>query len=216
MIFNSLTITILNIYFIRLFLDSDFKSSIGILFLDIKYLSSNLSIIDKRRFLEKTRLIVIFLQETLVEVDKPRNFMFSLRLDWMTCVVSYVENFGGLLVSCNLTCFDLVPVLSCGGNFLTGSSLASKRKVSPLNVYGPCQNRKLFWEKVDRVGLLAVDDLIMAGDLNLTINSEEIWGEIAQVDSLASFFKELFSKNKLVDVALAEVVSTWRNDGTGS
>jgi hypothetical protein len=111
---------------------------------------------------------------------------------------------------------DLVPVLSCGGIFLTGTSLATKRKVSLLNVYGPCQERKKLWEKVDRVGLLAVDDLIMAGDLNLTTSSEDIWGESAQTDSLAGFFKEIFSKNKLVDVAPAEVVPTWRNGRSGS
>jgi hypothetical protein len=126
--------------------------------------------------------------------DKARNFMFSLRPDWMICVVSSVGKSGGLLVSWDPTCFELVSVLSCGGIFLTGSSLATKRKVSLLNVYGPCQDRKKFWEKVDRVGLLAVDDLIMAGDLNLTTNSEEIWGETAQVDSLAAFLKSYFQK----------------------
>jgi hypothetical protein len=56
----------------------------------------------------------------------------------------------------------------------------------------------------------------MAGDLNLTINLEEIWGETTHVDSLVGFFKELFSKNKLVDVAPAQVVPTWRNGRSGT
>jgi endonuclease/exonuclease/phosphatase family metal-dependent hydrolase len=111
--------------------------------------------------------------------------------------------------------FDLVPVLSCGGIFLSGTSLADKRKVSLLNVYGPCQDRKNFWEKVDGRGLLAHDDLIMAGDMNFMTNSEEVWGVSALADPLVVFFKEFFSKNKLVDVAPAEVVPTWRNGRSG-
>jgi hypothetical protein len=60
-------------------------------------------------------------------------------------------------------------------------------------------------------GLLALFDLIMARDMNFMINSEEVWGATALVDSLAVFFKELFLKNKLVDVTPTEVVPTWRN-----
>jgi len=70
-----------------------------------------------------------------------------------------------------------MPVLSVVGILMTGTSLATKIKLSMLNVYGPCKNHKAFWEKVDRAGLLSVGDLIMAGDLNLTTNSGEIWGE---------------------------------------
>jgi hypothetical protein len=102
-------------------------------------------------------------------------------------------------------------VLSCGNIFLTGTSLATKMKVPLLNVYGPCQEHNKFWENVDRVGILEVHELIMAGDLNLTMISEDILGESTQADSLAGFSKDIFSRNKLVDVAPVEVVPTWGN-----
>jgi hypothetical protein len=111
--------------------------------------------------------------------------------------------------------FELLPVLSCGGIFLSGSSLVDKRKISLMNVYDPCTDRKHFWEKVEDRGLLAHGDLIMVGDMNFTINSEEVWGTTTLVDPLAVFFKELFEKNKLVDVAPAELVPTWRNGRSG-
>jgi hypothetical protein len=116
--------------------------------------------------------------------------MYNLRPEWMICAVSSVGTSGGLLVSWDPKLFDLEHVLSCGGIFLSGSSLMDKRKVSFLNVYDPCQDRKIFWEKVDGRGLLAHDDLIMAGDMNFTTSSEEVWGASALVDSLAAFFKE--------------------------
>jgi hypothetical protein len=82
-----------------------------------------------------------------VAAEKARNFMYILRPEWMICAVSFVGNFSGLLVSWDPNFFDLVPVLSCGGIFLSGSNLADKMKVSFLNVYGPCQDRKIFGKK---------------------------------------------------------------------
>jgi hypothetical protein len=53
--------------------------------------------------------------------------------------------------------------------------------------------------------------LILAGDLNFTLNSNEIWGLAALIDPLSLYFKELFDNSSLVDVALAELAPTWRN-----
>jgi endonuclease/exonuclease/phosphatase family metal-dependent hydrolase len=186
-----------------------------LLSLNIRGVGGSLKLASMRRLLSKNLPNIIFLQETLVAVEKARNFMYLLRPEWMICGVSYVGKSGGILVSWDPNVFDLVLVLSCGGIFLTGTSLANKRKVSFLNVYGPCQDRKNFWDKVDRRGLLAHDDLIMAGDMNFTTNSEEVWGVSALADPLVVFFKEIFLKNNLVDVAPAVVVPTWRNGRVG-
>jgi hypothetical protein len=69
-----------------------------------------------------------------------------------------------------------------------------EKKGGILNTYGPCNDRKLFWDKLDTVGLLAVEDLILAGDLNLMTSSEEIWGENARADPLAVYFKQVIFK----------------------
>jgi hypothetical protein len=168
-----------------------------------------------RRLLEKVRPSVVLLQETLVDSGKARNFMNLLRPEWLICAVSSVGKSGGLLVTWDPTIFELSPVLSLGGIFLTGMCLETKRKVALLNTYGPCKDRKLFWEKLDRAGLLVVEDLILAGDLNFTTSTEEIWGENARADLAVGFFKQLFSKNHLVDVTPDVVVPTWRNGRSG-
>jgi len=133
----------------------------------------------------------------------------------MICAVSYVRKSGGSLVSWDPNFFDLVSVISCGKKILSGTSLADKRKVSLMNVYGPCQDRKNFWENFDGRGLLAHDDLIMARDMNFTTNSKAVLGVSALADPLAVFFKDFFFLNKLVDVAPAVVVPTWRNGRFG-
>jgi hypothetical protein len=106
-------------------------------------------------------------------------------------------------------------VLTCGGILLTGSSVVDKRRLSLLNVYGPCKDRKTFWRKLADRGLLAIKDLILAGDLNFTLNNDEIWGTTALMDPLAPFFKELFDDSPLVDVAPTELVPTWHNGRIG-
>jgi hypothetical protein len=186
-----------------------------LLSLNIRGVGGSLKFASMRNFLSKTQPNVIFLQETLVAGEKARNFMYMLRPEWMICAVSSVEKFGGILVSWDPNFFDLVLILGCGGIFLSGTSLADKRKVSLLNVYRPCQDRKNFWEKIDGRGILALEYLIMVGDMNFTTKSEEVWGVSALEDPLVGFFKEIFSKKKLVDVAPTEVVPTWRNGRYG-
>jgi hypothetical protein len=187
-----------------------------LLSLNVRGVGGPLKSASLKRLLEKTQPSVIFFQETLVEAEKARNFMFTLRPDWMMCAVSSVGNSGGLLASWDPTCFEFAPVLSVGGILLSGSCLTTKRKLTLLNVYAPCKDRKLFWEKVDRAGLLALDNLILAGDLNLSTSPEESWGDFALTDSLAGFFKGLFTKYNLVDAAPVEAVSTWRNGRVGT
>jgi len=72
--------------------------------------------------------------------------------------------------------------LRCGGILLSSYCLSDKRRITFLNVYGPCIERKLFWEKVDARVLLAQGDLIIAGDLNFTTNAKEVWGATTLLD----------------------------------
>ena len=58
-------------------------------------------------------------------------------------------------------------------------------------------------------------NLILAGDLNLTLNASEIWGSKALPDPLGPYFLSLFSDHNLVDVAPPCAGPTWRNGRMG-
>jgi hypothetical protein len=123
---------------------------------------------------------------------------------------------GGLLVSWDPNSFELTPYLTCGGLLLTGLDLQSNRQLSFLNIYGPCSDRKLFWERLEKSGLLAQKNLVLAGDLNLTLSSGEIWGGIHTLGTLASFFINYFHRNKLIDIVPGTLMPTWRNGRAGT
>jgi hypothetical protein len=73
-----------------------------------------------RRLLENTCPEIVFLQETLVNAQKARDFMHHLRPSWVSSAVNSVGSSGGLLVSWDRIFYELVPYLTIGGILLTG------------------------------------------------------------------------------------------------
>jgi endonuclease/exonuclease/phosphatase family metal-dependent hydrolase len=59
-------------------------------------------------------------------------------------------------------------------------------------------------------------NLILVGDLNLTLSSGEIWGGASSLGTLASFFTNYFHRNKLIDIVPGKLVPTWRNGRVGA
>ena len=59
--------------------------------------------------------------------------------------------------------------------------------VNLVNMYAPYKDRKPFWETVESSGVLRLKILIVGGDMNFTLFSNEVWGALAPLDPLASF-----------------------------
>jgi hypothetical protein len=70
-------------------------------------------------------------------------------------------------------------------------------------------------EPCGRLWLLSLKKLIIAGELNLTLSSGDIWGGSSLVGPLAGFFKAFFQNNKLIDIEPKKVFPTWRNGFSG-
>jgi hypothetical protein len=131
------------------------------------------------------------------------------------CVVSSVGTSGGLLATWDPNKFTLDPTLCGGGIFMSGISLENQRVINFLNVYGPCYERLLFWDRLVSKGLLATKNLILAGDLNFTTGVDEVWGPTTHLDRHAIYFTDLIKDHMLVDLALELLVPTWRNGRVG-
>ena len=84
-----------------------------------------------------------------------------------------------------------------------------------INCYGPYVQRTTYWNNLVSGGLLGMPNLLLARDLNFTLSSAEVWGLKARLDPLASFFSQLISGNKLVDLSMDPSSPTWRNGHSG-
>ena len=76
-------------------------------------------------------------------------------------------------------------------------------------------NRLDFWNKVLDGGIFSLPNLLLVGDLNLTLSSYEVWGTHAHLDLLSSYFLRLFSCNNMVDLCQYVPSPTWRNGRFG-
>ena len=75
-----------------------------------------------------------------------------------------------------------------------------KWEVCLLNCYVMYIRRKSFSYLVVNYGILKALNLIVVGDLNLTLSIAEIWGETAGSDPLVDYFLKLLEDNSLLDI----------------
>ena len=83
------------------------------------------------------------------------------------------------------------------------------------NVYGAYQDKKGFGESFFTSGMLETRNIILGGDLNLTLSEKENWGTLARQDGLSSLFARLFESKELVDIRPLKLTPTWRNNRSG-
>ena len=84
-----------------------------------------------------------------------------------------------------------------------------------VNMYARYKERKYFWEEFDAIGVLRLKNLIICGDMNFTLFSNEVWGALAPLDLLGSFLQDLFFRNNLVDIHPKKLIPTWNNNHQG-
>jgi hypothetical protein len=132
------------------------------------------------------------------------------------CSCELFWNFGWLLASWDPNIFTLVPSLTVGGLLLTGTCLSNNMEIALLNFYGSCVDKRRFWNLVADSRLLSIKNLILAGDLNITLASDETWGEGAVVGSSNDYYKLFFQNKSLIDIEPVKVVPTWRNGRLGT
>ena len=93
---------------------------------------------------------------------------------WEFCAIGASGLSGGLLSAWNPLKVRCKAYHTCAGLLLFASFRGLSFPLSILNVYGPYRDRESFWDGALRGGLLGLQNLILGGDLNLTLNSSEI------------------------------------------
>ena len=162
-----------------------------------------------KRLCNNLKPSVIMLQETMFEGSKAESIIKELLKDWEVESVDSVGLSGGLLTAWS-------PALLKIDSKKLESALETKLfdketgiNFTLLNVYSPFYERKTFWEKIKAEGVLNQPNVILGGDLNLTLTAGESWGENSRQDSLALYIQFFFEKKHLVDVIPIKLEPTW-------
>jgi hypothetical protein len=93
-----------------------------LLSLNIRGIGGSLKAVAFRRVLDRVRPDIIFLQETLVDDFKARNFVQAFRPSWVSSAVSSFGTSGGLLVSWDPDYFLSFAFFILWGYFLIWSN----------------------------------------------------------------------------------------------
>ena len=158
---------------------------------------------------------LVLLQETMCS-DMPALFAFSKILPtWEYCAISARGLSGGLLSAWNPLKDKCRAFHTFAGILLHASFRGLPNPIHILNVYGPYKDKVFFWDKALHSGLLNLPNLVLAGDLNLTLHPSDIWGSKASLDHHSEHFLALFESVGLVDVAPPSIGPTWRNGRAG-
>ena len=127
-----------------------------------------------RALIKSLGLDIILLQETIC-ISSLTLLAFSKILPSQEfCVISASVISGDLLTAWNLHKVKCRAFQTCAGLLVQVCIRGMSTPISILNVYGPYRDREPFWEKALRGGLLRILNLILGGDLNLTLYSSEI------------------------------------------
>jgi len=143
--------------------------------------------------------------------EKAIEILLLMCPNWYGCATSSQDNSSGLVVIWDPSILTIQDFESCMGIILSGYYRGTSYRIQIMNIYAPYCSHKPFWDMVDASGLLDIKPLIIAEDLNFTIDTAKCWGKRAKSDPLASYFKDLFQCKFLRDIASIPLCPTWRN-----
>ena len=106
---------------------------------------------------------------------KACDFILSILKDWECCALDADGISIGLVAAWNPSTCSLKPFRTCVAIMLEGEVQGFEKHLHLLNVYAPYKERRKFWDRIDVSGLLSLENLVITGDINLTLHSFENW-----------------------------------------
>lgn len=78
-----------------------------------------------------------------------------------------------------------------------------------MNFYGIYQDKVEFWDNLFSKSFFSHENVILGGDLNLTLGVAEIWGPKVILDPLSYFFKHHLAQLDCFDIGPIKLIPTW-------
>jgi hypothetical protein len=128
---------------------------------------------------------ILLLQDTMSEGDKIVSELEKMFGGWEFMYLDSRARSGGLVSGWKGRSLSLSNCWSFGlglGIVLYSQDLGKELKI--LNIYGPYSDGTVFWDNFFCCSSLSQGNTIVGGDFNFSLGCSQVWGPIAQVDSL--------------------------------
>lgn len=168
-----------------------------------------------KHIISSFHLFIIFIKESMCANDRSHEYFLSICSSWHLVVVDSCGLFAFMRVVWDLKWVNMKAYKSFAHilllHFISGFSC----HLHFINIYMPCQDKPAFSQRLDACGVLKTGSLLIVGDLNATMFSEEYWGSRSRSDPLATQLHVLFEANHLVDIQTHPLTPTWSNGKVG-
>ena len=122
-----------------------------------------------RRMIDIQKPSIIFIQETMMEGEKSKEVLEPWLKGWSFVHISSEGHSGGLITSWNQEYEEMLVEKHSTMLKTMLKEKATGTAFALYNVYGPYLNRKGFWESFFSSRMLEIRNVILGGDLNLTL-----------------------------------------------
>jgi len=123
---------------------------------------------------------------------------------------------GGLAVLWDPSWIQASAFKCYAGILISASIRGQSTSLKMLNIYAPCRDRSPFWDRLFESELLDMDSVMLAGDFNVTLNADEVWGAGRAHDRLGDRIRKEFLHRKLIDIPQRKRMPTWDNKRIGT
>ena len=168
-----------------------------------------------RNLLDDSSINIFLAQETLCCREKAIDTFLGYKSGWCAVATDSNGHSGGLIAIWNPAMATFKAYRFFGGILLLGQLRGMEGHINIANMYAPYKDKQNFWNQMENSGIFMLQNLILMGNLNFTLQSDEIWGENGRMDPLSSSLLDLFAAHQMSDIRPCPLMPTWSNKITG-
>lgn len=185
-----------------------------IISMNIKGLGANPKYLALKEIFYSARPKIILIQETMHSSQVSIAYFRRMFPSWFMVASEACGQSGGLAVLWDPVWIKAKAFKCFAGILISALVRGQDLNINILNAYVPYKNRLPFWERLFASEILEIETLMIAGDLNMTLSSDECWGIYRTKDPPADRLKKEFLNSNLVDIVPIKLMPTWDNSRT--
>ena len=183
--------------------------------LNIRGLGGKEKFLSIKNYLFLCKPTFIFIQETMHTADSAILYFRTVYSDWHLAAIDVEGQSGGLVALWDPKWANMRAYSFFGGILLSGKCRGFKHRINFINMYAPYKERLIFWRRIEACGILSLQNILIAGDLNCVLHDSEIWGDKGRRDPLMEDIKKILRNSRSSDISFIDNCPTWLNGRKG-